>query len=209
MPRTCRARRRFFDTTIIDPQGISCTRIEYARIRNDNMLFAECIGRRRAMGSRGRTRKSFGIGRCPVTAAMQRNVTRRDATRLVVDRASQPTRPARPAIVPGGKLEERRGRIVSRDLPTFRTWLLRKLSSSSAVAVKSCFAIASILLRDVGVDRKEETSCCCCSWREREGARYTLFAPYEMQNGARCVHGAKEYTGRNRGTDRGGESTKR
>lgn len=66
--------------------------------------------------------------------------------------------------------EKKKARLFPKSLPTFRTWPLRKLSSSSAVAVKSCFAIASILppgrrsRRETGDDEPLEGA--------REGARY-------------------------------------
>lgn len=68
---------------------------------------------------------------------------------------------------------------ISKVLPTFRTWLLRKLSSSSAVAVKSCFAIASIFCPPRRRSRRE-TTCRCC-WRKREGARYTMLRTVERR----------------------------
>lgn len=71
---------------------------------------------------------------------------------------------------------------------TFRVWLLRKLSSSSAVAVKSCFAIASILL-DVPPPGAVNLTTFLLVLKHCAARLFVgyVFAPYPVRTGSRNI----------------------
>lgn len=153
---------------------------------------------------------SFGIGRGGlVTTVTRREGTRRDAARRDAARRYAPRQAVGRRNQVTGRVRDQVLTVPELRLRTFRTWLLRKLSSSSAVAVKSCFAIASIFCPPRRRSRRE-TTCRCC-WKEREGARCTPIArcPHrgETQNGV-LRPDVRECTweGNGRGGGRDGET---